>query len=321
MNLRHTLPTLATAALLWTACGGAPDDTAPAMDPVVETPAPAGLPAMITAARGGFIPEGVEYDTNGGRFLTGSIAEGSVFEIGADGSVTAVVTDPDLVSSVGIEADEPNDRLLVANADSAVFDGSSAGQAMLGVYRLSTGERLAMVDLAPTIEAPGDDAAFFANDVTVGPDGTAYVTDTRMSAIYRVSPGYEASLLRRFDGFSPNGIVYHPDGYLLAGGGTALWKVPVDDPAAAAAVALPEEVAGQDGLVWTADGRLAIVSNSGNRVVALSSADGWATADLAGVAAYEAQATTAAVVGNDVYVVHPHFNDAEPPSLERVTFQ
>jgi sugar lactone lactonase YvrE len=178
-----------------------------------------------------------------------------------------------------------------------------------------------MVDLAATIEAPGDDAAFFANDVAVGPDGTAYVTDTRMNAIYRVSPGYEASLLRRFDGFSPNGIVYHPDGYLLAGGGTALWKVPVDDPAAAAAVTLPEEVPGQDGLVWTTDGRLAIVSNSDNRVVALRSEDGWATAELAGVAPFAVQATTAAAVGSGVYVVHPHFNDAEPPSVARVTFE
>jgi len=313
--------TVAAAALLLTACGGgAPEDAAP-MEPTTEAPAPTGPPAMITAARGGFIPEGVEYDTNGARFLTGSLSEGSVFEIGADGSVTAVVMDADLVSSVGIEADEPTDRLLVANSDRAVFDGSSAGQAMLGVYRLSTGERLAMVDLAATIGDPGEGAAFFANDVTVGPDGAAYVTDTRANAIYRVGTDYEASLLRRFDDFSPNGIVYHPDGYLLAGGGTALWKVPVDDPAAATAVTLPEEIAGQDGLIWTADGRLAIVSNSGNRVVALTSTDDWMTAAVAGVATYDVQATTAAAVGDDVYVVHPHFADQDPPSFERVSFQ
>jgi sugar lactone lactonase YvrE len=320
MPLRSHLSTL-SAVLLLAACGGAPEQAAPAIEPAAETPAPAAPPATIVAARGGFIPEGVEYDTTAGRFLTGSISEGSVFEIGADGGVAAIVTDGDLVSSVGIEADEATDRLLVANADRAVFDGSSAGQAMLGVYRLSTGERLAMVDLAAAVDAPGDDAAFFANDVAVGPDGTAWVTDTRLGAIYVVSPAYEAALLRRFDGFAPNGVVYHADGYLLAGGGTELWKVPVNEPSAAAPVALPEEIPGQDGLVWTADGRLAIVSNSGNRVVALTSADGWMTATLAGVATYETQATTAAAVGNEVYVVHPHFNDAEPPSLERVTFE
>jgi hypothetical protein len=26
-------------------------------------------------------------------------------------------------------------------------------------------------------------------------------------------------------------------------------------------------------------------------------------------------------VGNDIYVVHPHFADEDPPSVERVTFQ
>ena len=97
--------------------------------------------------------------------------------------------------------------------------------------------------------------------------------------------------------------------------------MPLDDPTGATQVTLPEEVPGQDGMVWTADERLAIVSNSGNRVVALTSEDNWATAQLAGVAPYETQATTASVVGDDIYVVHPHFADEDPPSVERVVFQ
>ena len=72
--------------------------------------------------------------------------------------------------------------------------------------------------------------------------------------------------------------------------------------------------------MWTA-GRLAIVSNSGNRVVALTSSDDWASAEVAGVAPYETQATTAAVVGDHVYVVHPHFADEDPPSVTRVAFE
>jgi hypothetical protein len=114
--------------------------------------------------------------------------------------------------------------------------------------------------------------------------------------------------------------VEHPAGYLLVARGDALWKVPLADPASATAVMLPEDIPGQDGMVWSA-GRLAIVSNSDNRVVALTSSDEWMTADLAGVAAYEPQGTTAAVVGDDVYVVHPHFADDDPPSVSRVEFQ
>jgi len=278
-------------------------------------------PAIITAKRGGFIPEGVEYDTKGRRFLTGSIAEGSVMVVGMDGSVTAAVTDADLVASVGIEVDEERDRLLVANASNPFAKGGGPGLAKLGVYRLSTGERLAMVDLAATVPNAPADIMYFANDVAVGADGTAYVTDTRANLVYQVTPGYQASVLHRFDGFAPNGIVFHPSGYLLVVGGTMIFKVPLGNPDATTQVKLPEEIPGQDGAVWMADGRLAIVSNSANRVVALTSADDWASAQLAGQAPFGTQATTAAVVGDDVYVVQPHFGDAEPPKIERVTFK
>ena len=314
---------VALAGLLIAACGSAPETEPADAAPAAETaPAPPMLPDVIVAERGGFIPEGVEYDMDNGRLLTGSLSEGSVFQLHEDGRVTPLVTDPDLVSSVGIEADELRDRLLVANSDRAVFQGGTRGQAMLGVYNLTTGERIAMVDLAAAVEDAGDDAAFFANDVAVADDGTAYVTDTRMNLVYRVGADYAASVFHRFDddGAGPNGIVEHPAGYLLVARGDALWKVPLDDPAAATAVMLPEDIPGQDGMVWSA-GRLAIVSNSDNRVVALTSSDDWMTADLAGVAAYEPQGTTAAVVGDDVYVVHPHFADDDPPSVTRVEFQ
>jgi hypothetical protein len=76
-------------------------------------------------------------------------------------------------------------------------------------------------------------------------------------------------------------------------------------------------------VVWAADGRLVITSNSADspRVVALTSGDDWATARTAGVATMNGQATTAAAVGDDIYAVHPHFADAEPPSIERASFR
>lgn len=331
--MRHHMPVFAFLPFLplllvaSVSCGGGePEPAAPPPEPEPAQSAapetmPTELPGMIVAERGGFIPEGVEYDTLNDRLLTGSLSEGSIYQIHGDGRVTAVIEDPDLVSSVGVEADEPSNRLLVANADFTVFQGSGSGQAMLGVYNLTTGERLAMVDLAASIADAPEDAAFFSNDVTAADDGTVYVTDTRMELIYRVDADYQASVFHRFDGFGPNGIVYAPGGYLLVAGGTELWKVPVDDPASATAVTLPEEIPGQDGAVWRPDGSLAIVSNSANEVVALTSTDDWATAQIAGVAPYEMQGTTAAVVEGDIYVVHPHFADDEPPSFERVTFE
>ena len=100
-----------------------------------------------------------------------------------------------------------------------------------------------------------------------------------------------------------------------------LYKVPLADPAATSPVALPEVVEGQDGMVWTSDARLAIVSNSQNRVVVFTSSDGWATAQLAGVGPFTIPGTTGAVVGSDIYVVQPHFADQDPPSVERVALR
>ncbi len=325
-TMRNQFLLFAVASLLFTSCGGGSEQVAPAPESTAA-PAPAPAPniaATIVAARAGFIPEGIEYDTKSGRLLTGSLSEGTIFEIKNDGSVTAAVTDPDLKSSIGIEVDKDRDRLLVANSDFTIFQGKGAGQAKLGVYNLSTGARLAMVDLAAADANAPKDATHFANDVAVGSDGTAYVTDSRTNVVYRVDPDYKASVLHRFapaKDLALNGIVYHPSGYLLVTGGATLYKVPISNPAGLTEVKLPEPVPGQDGMVWMSNGRLAIVSNSDNRVVALTSNDDWATAQIAAVAKFATQGTTAAAVGDDIYVVHPHFADQDPPSVERVTFQ
>jgi sugar lactone lactonase YvrE len=212
----------------------------------------------------------------------------------------------------------------VVNSDSSIFTQGGPGQAKLAVFDLSSRERIAMVDLAATIEDRTAETVFFANDVTVDDQGIIYVSDTRTGAIYRVDEAYEASLLHRFvpsDVFAPNGLVYHPAGYLLVAGGESLYKVPLEHPANASQVSLPEPVPGADGVVWMTDGRLAIVANRANRVVALKSSDNWASAELAGVAPYEVMASTVAVVGADLYVVHPHFRDDGLPSIERVKFR
>ena len=299
-----------------------------------EAPKPAAAPPpakpageVITAKRGGFIPEGVEYDQANGRFLTGSLAEGTIFEIKRDGSVVPFVTDPALKSSVGIEVDEARDRLLVANSDSAAFQPGNVGQAKLGVYSLTTGERIAMVDLAAVIGTPNNPPQYFANDLAVDGSGNVYVTDTLTNVVYKVTPDYQASVLHRFTGLSQgvqvNGIVYHDGGYLLVVANEHIYKVPVASPDATSEVKVNEPVPGQDGAVWAANGRLVVISNSADapRAVALTSTDDWATASRAAVATLVGQATTAAAVGNSIWAVHPHFMDADPPSFEQAVFK
>jgi sugar lactone lactonase YvrE len=324
MGVRSLILAAACSALVLN-CG---DKTEPQGSVSAQAPAVAestgGWPATIVAERNQFLPEGVEYDQTNERFLVGSLREGSVFQLDRDGRLTPVAEDPELVSSVGIEVDEARGRLLVANSDSSIFSTGGTGQAKLGVFDLSSGDRLAMVDLAAALEDRTEETVFFANDVTVDDQGRIYVTDTRTGAIYRIDEAYQASVLHRFEtseAFAPNGLVYHPSGYLLVAGGQSLYKVPLDDPAAASRVALPEPIPGADGAVWTRDGHLAIVANRSNRVVVLASSDEWASATLVGVAPYEVMASTVAVVGDDLYVVHPHFRDDGVPSVERVSFR
>jgi hypothetical protein len=330
MKTRYSI--LAVAAV-GAACGQSPEPPAAPAAPAAQTPAP--VPAAPAARQGrtivldrtGFIPEGIEYDQTNKRFLSGSLAEGTIFELHEDGAVTPFVQDAQLVSTVGIEVDEPRGRLLVANSNRNAFEAGNSGQAKLGVFNLNSGERLAMVDLAATIDPPPDPARFFANDLTVDGDGNVYVTDSFTSAVYKVTADYRPSVLHRFmglpEGEQLNGIVYHPNGYLLVAADASLYKVPVSNPAAASRVTIADPVKGQDGILWTADGRLAAVSNSADapQVVAFASTDDWATARRAGVAKLSGQATTAAAVGPDIWAVHPHFGDAEPPSLEQAVFE
>jgi sugar lactone lactonase YvrE len=330
--MRQTTVFVAAAVAAFAGCTPEPESptATSAAPPTPPAAAPASRPLanaaveVITAERGGFIPEGIEYDEDNGRFLSGSLAEGTIFVIERDGRVVPFIRDADLVSSVGIEADEDRDRLLVANSNSAVFaDQNAPGHAKLGVYHLTTGERLAMVDLGATIAG----ARYFANDVTVDGEGNAYVTDSFANAIYRVTPQYQATVMHRFtdlpQGALLNGIVFHEGGYLLAVAEDRIYKVPVANPAGTTQVNVTEPVGGQDGIVLTADGRLVATSNSESepRLVAFASNDNWASAQRVGVATLNGQATTAAVVGDEIWAVHPHFADAEPPTIERGVFQ
>lgn len=282
---------------------------------------PGGIPERIVTERAGFIPEGIEYDTLNGRLLTGSLADGTIYEISNSGRLSAVITDSELLSSVGIEVDEPRNRLLVANSDRS----SQTGAAMLGVYDMSDGSQLAMVDLAASIPDRAADSRHFANDVAVSTAGVAYVTDSSQSVVYKVDTYYKASVLIDFAEDAPfglNGIEYHPNGYLiLVSPGTGeLVKVPVDRPNRWSVVELDFPARGGDGLVWSAEGDLVSTSNNSSAVMKYRSDDNWASARLVGMASFEGQATTAAAVGDDIYIVQPHFGDQDPPVILRVEF-
>ncbi|MBN2305405.1 MAG: SMP-30/gluconolactonase/LRE family protein [Anaerolineae bacterium] len=263
------------------------------------------LPEIVLAQRADYFPEGVDWDPLNERFLTGSIAEGGVFTVADDGTVERLADQVEDLSSIGIHVDADDARVLVALTD--VVDADIAA---LGAYDLHTGEELFVVDLTDLY-----DGRHFANDVTVDDEGNAYVTDSFSPVIYKVTPDGSGEIFLQSDefdvtGFALNGIDYHPDGYLLAAvaGKAALYRVPLDDPAALTPVKLSPPVS-MDGMVLGEDGYLYAVS--GNReVVVIASEDDWTSADV--IARESADGmnspTTLALRDGAAYVIHAHFN-------------
>lgn len=148
------------------------------------------------------------FDAARNVFLVGSLRHGTVSVVNRNGTVRTLVKDPKLVATVGIRV--KGNLLYVTNSDNGGSTKSSPKTnlklAGLGIYDVRTGKRVRYV----TLKADG--APHFANDVAVGPDGTAYVTDSLSATIFKVPLKGKPSVLvtdKRLggDGFGLNGIV------------------------------------------------------------------------------------------------------------------
>jgi len=277
------------------------------------------LPNRISIQHENLSPEGIEYDPLNERFLLSSMSEGTVFAVADDGTITPFIEDEDLISSIGLEVDTEGGRLLVVNADIGMGEETTYGVAQLGIYDLHTGEQQHMVELGDLL--PGE--RHFANDVAIDADGNAYITDSLAPVIYQVTTEGDASIFLQADallieGFGGNGIVYHPDGYLLVGiSGVELYKVPLDNPASWSIVEADQTVQA-DGMLWHPDGYLIIVNNG--EVIQMASADDWATAETIATSRNH-PATTAAFREDAVYVIYPFARDNRTYQIVRVTFR
>ncbi|GFY98659.1 calcium-dependent phosphotriesterase superfamily protein [Actinidia rufa] len=133
----------------------------------------------------GWLRECTKWDPPNRRFLV-SFLEGGVGQIPVPDHLSPeavleevpVVKDADLAgnASLGMVIDRPRNRLLVATAD--VF-GNRYGA--LAAYDLTSWDRLFLTQLS----GPGDEKSF-ADDVTVDPEGNAYVTDAKANKIWKV---------------------------------------------------------------------------------------------------------------------------------------
>lgn len=177
--------------------------------------------------------------------------------------------------------------------------------------------------LLAALQVPATGA--FLNDVTIGPDGAAYFTDSSPTPrIFRVAQdrsGWSASLWRDATatiptqaGFNLNGIVATPDGRALLAVQSVtgrLWRFDLrSDRVDPVPVTAGADLTGGDGLVLRGD-TLYVVRNFPRQLVSLRLTGGFSRATLLAAVATDADRvfTTAAYDRGRLLAVDGRFDD------------
>lgn len=286
-------------------------------------PITAPAPDKITVPQAALHPEGIQWDEANKRFIVSSRTRGRLGTVKDDSSYTQLADDPRLISTIGLHLDAGRNRLLAAVSDAGVNSSRTSAAtlrrlAAVAIFNSNTGALQSYVDLGGL--RPG--VNHFANDIAVDAQGNAYVTDSFAPIIYKIDLQGNASVwlenpqLSGGTGFGLNGLVAHPDGYLLVAKANdgAMFKVPLTNPAGFTRVTTTVNVTGANGLVG-ADGlllldnqTLLIVSGGQGRVFRLASTDAWANATTTGSFATGAVSPTTITRRNtsEAYVLYPY---------------
>jgi hypothetical protein len=225
-------------------------------------------------------PEGIEYDSIRKRFFVTSLTQGAVSMVDGAGKVKLFIKDRDLVSAIGIRANDSKGELYVCSSDPGVSEKTSPKTqkklAGLGVYNAKTGAKIKFLDLGAL--APGGN--HFCNDIALAPNGDIFVTDSFSPIIYKISPDLTPSIYAnnaRFaaTGFGLNGIVALGDGSLvtIVSGSGKLFKIDGKDGKKITEVKSPKTYANGDGLTLINATTLAIIQNADGKVNFVTTAD------------------------------------------------
>lgn len=288
-------------------------------------PSASAFPERIQVWAPNLYPEGVSFDERSGMFFLSSVREGRIVRVHQDGRTETFANDPRLVSTLGLALDRRNNRLWACVSDPGVGQRSlpqTRGQlAQVAVIDLDAGKIQQVIDLGALLPGP-----HLANDLALDNHGNVYVTDSFAPMVYKIDSSGVASVLAKDQRFSApagvfglNGIVYHPDGYLLAAhyaSGT-LYRISLSEPSRIEAVA----VAGRpfstaDGLALLDSRTLAVTSNHlapsavfPSAVWRLSSENGWRSAHVNGrFLTGETFPTTLAEAGDRLFVVNSYIS-------------
>jgi sugar lactone lactonase YvrE len=218
----------------------------------------AGLALMLAVASGGIaraqtapvsvpdksFPESVT-STSDGTLYAGSFNRGGVVKAASGGKAEQFIKPGagDSRSTLGVLADEKGGMLYVCSNDLSGLGVAGPGDAK--------GAALKLFDLKSGVLKGSfalKDPKSLCNDIAIGSDGTAYVTDSFTPNVYSLKPGGSAlevfatdpALTPAKDGVGLDGIAFGSDGnlYVTTYIPAALFKIAVKDGKAGAVTAL-----------------------------------------------------------------------------------
>lgn len=155
------------------------------------------------------IPEGIAHDSATGRFFIGSVAKEKIVSVDASGKASDFVVSrrDGLRRVLGLKVDAERRRLWALSNET----GRPQSASFVHVFDADSGRLLAM------LRGPSDHATLF-NDLVLTLDGAAYITDSRGSALLRVTADLDRlepflSSDGAFD--TPNGVAVSGDDFFL----------------------------------------------------------------------------------------------------------
>jgi streptogramin lyase len=257
-----------------------------------------------------FLPEGIAFDPQTRRFFLSSIRSGAITAYAADGSGFRAFVPPrrdGQWAMLALAVDSASRTLWATTAAIPIYgayQAADSGRSAVLAYDLDSGA------LRRRWDAPA--GRHQLGDMTVGPDGTVYVSDADEGAVYRIPRG-GAEMERFASGelVSPQGLAVASDGQRLLVADYVRGIAAIDRESGDVTwleVADSTAVSGIDGLVRVGHSLIAVQNGvEPKRVVELRMND--AETRITGWAAMESgtprmtEPTHAVVVGGEVFFI------------------
>lgn len=264
-------------------------------------------------------PEGVTFDQASNAFYVSSARLGTLGKVTKEGKYTELYSDKTLKSTYGVKVHPDGKRIFVCAGDANYSKFSTPDtkkkMARLIAIDIKSGKKLMDTDLSQLV--PGE---HFPNDLAFDKDGNVYVTDSFADVVYKVDASGKATVFSKSEllksaGVGPNGIVFHPQGFLIVAnnGSGALVKIEIKNPEKASKVKIDQFFPSADGLLLNDNNTLTLVQNGGvNKIFKLKTADNWASAQVAESTSIEdrfAFPSTAAISGNETWIMNANFSE------------